>query len=199
LRTSLPQRTASFNALCKTACVCLRVETDRPACSSSETVQVAASERLQAQVTQEGHDAKPDYYRPVLRSAQGSQGALGGRQPLAGQELSEGRLRRRRVGAVAETREDVREKRLRFPSGAKSALRALQALAVLVAALVVHDRPGGAAPVDVASHCSSSSGSWEPRMRSATSGFASGNCQSLIGRLSKKKKRAPVRAASSAP
>ena len=74
------------------------------------------------------------------------------RQPLAHEEVGERQRRRLHVAAVTEAAEDIGEEPLRIPAGGESAARALLALAVLVAALVVDGRPGRAALVDVASH-----------------------------------------------
>ena len=53
---------------------------------------------------------------------------------------------------VAETTKDVRQERLRVAARAKPALRALDALSVLVVPLVIDDGPSGAALVNVSPH-----------------------------------------------
>jgi hypothetical protein len=155
-----------------------------------------ARERLQAQVAEARNDERP-HGRAVLRIRERPNRALDRRQPLAVQELAQRRLGRLRVAAVTETGEHVSQEPLRLPTGVKAALRALPAAAVFVVALVVDDRPGGAALVNVASHCSPSLWARASPTSFATSGLSSGNCHSPSGRPSKKKNRQPAVAASS--
>jgi hypothetical protein len=61
------------------------------------------------------------------------------------EKLAERQLRRLCVGAVAETLELVGQERARLAAGGEAALRALDALPVVAAALVIDDGPAAAA------------------------------------------------------